>query len=379
VDLSLPLDGRVVLFTIAFSLMAALLSGVTPALHASKADVVAALNDESQGPSDPLRVRSTFVIAKASATIRHPTRSESGVALRYSDRSACTGSTRVARMAAQLPASNAGRGMLARPLRQEVVGDIGATLWLLFAAVALVLLIACVNVASLLLARAVSRERELATRVALGASRARVIRQCLTESGLLGLIGGLAGILLATASVRPFITFWPGALPRAGEIHLDWRVLLAALAVSLASGLTFGLAPAMQVPMGGVETALRGGSGTIARSSRRLHGAFVVTELALAVVLLVSAGSDQATTIAVFRRYPLAREVDPIYAWTGRSNEARILAGTAVDAGIVLLARRVHRTHPTLAVFVLSALAGVRMAQTAQNVRLSADPRRSSF
>ena len=194
------------------------------------------------------------------------------------------------RLAAQFPASNAGRGWLMRPLRQDVVGDIGSTLWLLLGAVALVLLIACVNVASLLLARAVSRERELATRVALGASRARVIRQCLTESSVLGLAGGACGVLLATASVHPFVAFWPGALPRADEIQLDWRVLLGAVAVSVASGIAFGAVPAMRVPFDRLEGALRGTSGTIARSSRRLHGVFVATELALAVVLLVSAG-----------------------------------------------------------------------------------------
>jgi predicted permease len=203
------------------------------------------------------------------------------------------------RLASQFPDSNAGRGLLARPLQQEVVGDIGSTLWLLLAAVALVLLIACVNVANLLLARAVSRDRELATRVALGASRARVVRQCVTESGVLGLIGGVFGILLATASVRPFVAFWPGALPRAGEIQLDWRVLLAALGLSLATGLAFGLAPAIRVPVGGVEGALRGASGTIARSSRRLHSVFVVTELALAVVLLVSAGMLARTLLTL--------------------------------------------------------------------------------
>ncbi|HYX81437.1 MAG TPA: ADOP family duplicated permease, partial [Gemmatimonadales bacterium] len=203
------------------------------------------------------------------------------------------------RLAAQFPTSNAGRGMLARPLQSEVVGDIGSILWLLLGAVALVLLIACVNVASLLLARAVSRDRELATRVALGASRARVVRQCLTESGLLGLIGGVFGILLATASVRPFVAFWPGALPRAAEIHLDWRVLLAAFGVSLASGLAFGVAPAMRVPMGGVEGALRGASGTLAHGSRRLHRLFVVTELAVAIVLLVSAGMLARTLLTL--------------------------------------------------------------------------------
>jgi predicted permease len=203
------------------------------------------------------------------------------------------------RLAAQFPASNAGRGMLARPLQRDVVGDIGSTLWLLLAAVALVLLIACVNVASLLLARAVSRERELATRVALGASRARVVRQCLTESGVLGLVGGVFGILLAAASLRPFVAFWPGALPRADEIQLDARVLLAAFVVSLASGLAFGVAPVMRVPIGGVDGALRAASGTIARSSRRLHSMFVVTELALAVVLLVSAGMLARTLLTL--------------------------------------------------------------------------------
>jgi predicted permease len=194
------------------------------------------------------------------------------------------------RLAERFPASNAARGLVARPLQREIVGDIGSTLWLLLAAVSLVLLIACVNVASLMLARAISRERELATRVALGASRVRVVRQCLTESAVLGLAGGVLGILLAIASVQPFVAFWPRALPRAGEIHLDWRVMLAAFGVSLVSGLAFGLAPALRVPMDGVEGVLRGARPTLARSSRRLHSTFVVAELALAFVLLVSAG-----------------------------------------------------------------------------------------
>ena len=108
------------------------------------------------------------------------------------------------------------------------------------------LLIACVNVASLLLARAVSRERELAMRVALGAGRGRLVRQCLTESAVLGLSGGVLGILLAAAGVHPFVTFWPGTLPRVDEVHLDWHVLIFALAASLLSGLLFGLAPALR-------------------------------------------------------------------------------------------------------------------------------------
>jgi predicted permease len=193
-------------------------------------------------------------------------------------------------LAEQYPKSNAGLSMLAHPLQQELVGDVRSTLWLLLSAVGLVLLIACVNIASLLLARAVSRERELAMRVALGAGRGRLARQCLTESAVLGFAGGLLGVLLAAISVGPFVAFWPGALPRAEEVHLDWRVLVFAIGASLFSGVLFGLAPALRVPARGLESALRVGARSIAGSSRRLHSAFVVTEIALAVVLLVAAG-----------------------------------------------------------------------------------------
>ncbi len=193
-------------------------------------------------------------------------------------------------LAEQYPKDNAGRGLVAHPLQQEIVGDVQSTLWLLLGAVSLVLLIAGVNVASLLLARAVSRERELAMRVALGASRSRLVRQCLTESGVLGLSGGALGILLATIGIHPFVAFWPGALPRAEDVHLDWRVLLFAIGVSLLSSLLFGLAPALRAPARELEHALRAGARTLAGSSRRLHGGFVAAEVALAVVLLVAAG-----------------------------------------------------------------------------------------
>jgi predicted permease len=194
------------------------------------------------------------------------------------------------RLAEQYPKSNAGLSMLARPLQQELVRDVSSTLWLLLAAVCLVLLIACVNIASLLLARAVSRERELAVRVALGAGRGRLIRQCLTESAVLGLSGGALGLLLAVIGVRQFVMLWPDSLPRAEDIRLDWQVLLFALAVSIASSLLFGLVPALRVPVRGLVQALRTGSRSVAGRSRRLHSAFVISEVALAVVLLVSAG-----------------------------------------------------------------------------------------
>jgi predicted permease len=202
-------------------------------------------------------------------------------------------------LAQEYPKSNAGLSMTAYPLQKELVGDVGSTLWLLLGAVGVVLLIACVNIACLLLARAVSRERELAMRVALGAGRGRLARQCLTESAMLGVGGGVLGVLLAFVSVHPFVAFWPGSLPRAEEIHLDWRVLLFAVSASLLSGFLFGLAPALRVPMRGIEQTLRAGARSITGSSRRLHSAFVISEIALAVVLLVSAGMLRHTLLAL--------------------------------------------------------------------------------
>jgi predicted permease len=201
-------------------------------------------------------------------------------------------------MEEKYPASNKGRSFVAAQLKPDV-GDVRSTLWLLLGAVSLVLLIACVNIASLLLARAVARERELAMRVALGAGRGRLVRQCLTESAVLGIAGGALGVLLAAMGIRPFVAFWPGSLPRAEEIHLDWRVLLFAVAVSVACGLLFGLAPALRVPTRHMELALRAGARTVAGSSRRLHAGFVVAEIALAVVLLVSAGMLGRTLLHV--------------------------------------------------------------------------------
>jgi predicted permease len=189
----------------------------------------------------------------------------------------------------QYPKSNKGRSFPVERLHADV-SDVRATLWLLLGAVVLVLLISCANIASLLLARAISRQREFAMRLAIGASRGRVVRQCLTESAVLALGGGILGVLLAAAGISPFVALWPGSLPRAEEVRLDWHVLLFALGVSVLSAFLFGVAPALRVPVRDLDRTLRAGGRTIAAGTSRLHGTFVAAEIAMASVLLVCAG-----------------------------------------------------------------------------------------
>jgi predicted permease len=193
-------------------------------------------------------------------------------------------------LAEQYPRFDAGRRFLAQPMHQTLTGDVRPTLWLLLGAVGLVLLIGCANIASLLLARAVARERELALRVALGAGQGRLVRQCLTESTVLAFGGGALGVLAAVTGLRPFLSFWPGNLPRAEEIRLDWRVLVFAVAVSLVCGILFGIAPALRSRGRELEQALRAGARSVAGGARRWHASFVISEIAVATVLLVSAG-----------------------------------------------------------------------------------------
>jgi putative ABC transport system permease protein len=195
------------------------------------------------------------------------------------------------RLAPSFSASRQNWGITLVPMHEQVVGKIGATLWILFGAVGLVLLIACVNVANLLLARTADRQKELAIRVALGASRGRVIRQLLFESVWLALLGGGAGVLLALWITRFFSTSLLDSLPRAEEVAVDGWVLLFTLAASLLTAFIFGLAPALQGSNPNVNEALKDTGQRSATGSRRgLKNLLVVSEIALSLVLLVGAG-----------------------------------------------------------------------------------------
>jgi putative ABC transport system permease protein len=195
-------------------------------------------------------------------------------------------------LAKQYPDTNIYKGAAAVPLRDELVGDVKTALYVLFGAVACVLLIANANVANLLLARASVRGKEIALRAALGASRARVIRQLLTETLLLAALGGFFGLLLALWGTEALIAVVPQSIPRIGEIGLDGTVLGFTILMSLGTGLLFGLVPAWQASHVDLNSALKTGSRTGGGGAQkhRMRSALVVAEVALALVLLVCAG-----------------------------------------------------------------------------------------
>ena len=192
----------------------------------------------------------------------------------------------------RLPDSNGGRGIDIQPLHEKIVGDVRQALLILLGAVGVVLIIACANVASLLLARASGRMRELAIRAALGAERARLIRQLITESLVLGIAGGGVGLLLGHWAIALLLTVIPEGLPRVEQIGLDARVGTIAILASLASALLFGIIPALQASRTDASLALRDAdrTSTGSRSRARTREVLVLCEIALTLVLLVAAG-----------------------------------------------------------------------------------------
>jgi len=196
-----------------------------------------------------------------------------------------------ARLAREFPAENGWEIQQIQPLLQAIVGDVKSPLLILSCAVGLVLLIACANIANLLLTRATSRSREIAVRIALGAPQRRITRQLLTESAILGIFGSVAGMLLAYLGVSVLILLLPPGLPRIQAIRVDWSVLGFALVLSLAASFVFGLAPvlfaAKSDPQANLREGARAGEGT---GSQRARSFLAAVEVAVAMVLLVGAG-----------------------------------------------------------------------------------------
>jgi len=207
---------------------------------------------------------------------------------------------------------NAGIGVRLVPLHEELVGDVKRPLLILLGAVCFVLLIACANVANLLLTRAASRQRELAIRAALGADRGRLVRQLLTESLVLGVLGGAAGLLLATFSTDLLLMFAPPELPRLSDIAIDRRVLAYAAGASLLTSLLFGLVPALHASRRDSGGSLKEGgrTGTDGRRGGLVRAALAVGELAIALVLLVGAG-------LLIRSFVALNSEDPGFATRG--------------------------------------------------------------
>ena len=211
-----------------------------------------------------------------------------------------------ARLEQQYPEFNKGWGAEVVQLRDQFAGPIRPILWVLLGAVGFLLLIACANVANLLLARGASRQKEIAIRTALGAGRARVVRQLLTESLLLAIVGGALGLLLAWWGVELLVAMSPRDVLDLGGVGVNVPVLLFTLGVSLVTGVVFGVVPAFEASRVSTSESLKDGAKgtTVGKRSGRLRGAFVVAEIALALVLLVGAG-------LMLKSFARLRSVDP--------------------------------------------------------------------
>ena len=212
-----------------------------------------------------------------------------------------------ARLEQEYPATNAGWTVTTQPLHERVVGNVRQALWVLMGVVGFLLLIACANVANLLLARAAARRQELAVRSALGAGRGRLVRQLLTESLLLGIAGGGLGLILAAWGVELLVALSPGNIPRLEEAGLDARVLAFTFGVSVLTGVVFGLLPALSASKTDLAESLKEGGSrgpTAGQGARRLRSSLVIAEIAITAVLLACAG-------LMIRSFNAIQSVDP--------------------------------------------------------------------
>jgi putative ABC transport system permease protein len=268
----------------------------------------------------------------------------------------------------QYPENNTGKGVRVTQLRELFAGPARSLLWLLLGIVAAVLLIACANVANLLLARASSRSREIAIRSVLGASRWRITRQLLAESGLLALVGGALGLVLSLWGIELLLAVMPADLPHIAGLQPDWRVLLFTAGVSVATGALCGLTPAIVASRADLSTAIKDGGRAASghRAGNRLRGALVVAQVAVSMILLAGAG-------LLLKSFYRLQQVNPGF------NSASVLT-----AKVVLPEKQYDKPEAVRAFYAsllerIKALPGVTAASMAQSTPLTENDNGTNF